>query len=265
MGYTPAPPTRYRQPTLLAVGERPQRVWGDDVSGEVLDTIYVSNETVHLVEFSMEPGAGWRDSEDYKTYFSADVVYYVLRGELVVVDVSTGETKRVPAGAALHVPPETWHHGFNRSDRRLDMVEFIAPTPTMGSTRGFYRDIPLPDEFVYAPADDAEADLSRLTLVPPDRLTWRPDGGLLVAVAVATETLTVGVQRLAAGTWSGRRSHRGGLVLYVLAGAVGIDLDGESHTLGEADGFFLPGGTGYDLHAAGDGEASMLFEIAPPG
>ena len=58
-------------------------VWGDAESGHVTDRVYVSTSALHVLEFELAPGGGFRHSPTNKTVFAADVFYCVLDGTLV--------------------------------------------------------------------------------------------------------------------------------------------------------------------------------------
>src|SRR5436305_3772312 len=86
--YRPVRPT-FDRPTLVRRDEVALQVWGDDESGEVADAIYISNEKIHLMIFTMLPGGGFTHSGEFRTVFDPDELYYVLSGELVMSNPET--------------------------------------------------------------------------------------------------------------------------------------------------------------------------------
>jgi hypothetical protein len=96
--YEPVRPT-FDRPTLIRKSDVALQIWGDDESGEVADAIYVSNEKIHLMIFTMAPGGGFTHSGEFRTVFDADELYYVLQGELVMNNPETGEVHVAPTGA----------------------------------------------------------------------------------------------------------------------------------------------------------------------
>jgi hypothetical protein len=102
--YEPVRPT-FDRPTLIRKSDVALQIWGDDESGEVADAIYVSNEKIHLMIFTMAPGGGFTHSGEFRTVFDADELYYVLQGELVMNNPETGEVHVAPTGAG-----QAWMH-----------------------------------------------------------------------------------------------------------------------------------------------------------
>ncbi|TMK33110.1 MAG: hypothetical protein E6G58_13735, partial [Actinobacteria bacterium] len=51
------------------------KLWGDEESGRVSDRIFVSNEKIQLMVFTMPPGARFGHSEAARTAMAADELY----------------------------------------------------------------------------------------------------------------------------------------------------------------------------------------------
>lgn len=273
-GYRPAPPAVFSAPAHLRRESLPRRVWGDDESGEASDIVYVSNDDVHLVHFTLLPGCGFRDSDAYKTFFAADVVYYVLAGELVLANAQVGEVVRARAGEAVLVRRDTWHHGFNVGLEPARILEFIAPPPRQGTTRGYYRDVPRLECPTYV-RDDEIGDWPGATigssatihLVREERVLWSLEGdeqAVLVGVLVSTEHLSVGVGELRPGAASSLVRRKGGSVLYVLDGVVTVELPGAGQwfAVRPEDAFYVPTGVGHRISNREARHATFVFEIA---
>jgi hypothetical protein len=144
---TPRP--SYSNPTIIRRGDTAHHVWGDAESGLVTDRVYVSSATLHVLEFELEPGGGFRHSETNKTVFAADIVYCVLQGTLVIADPEHGEVQRVEAGEQVLFRRDTWHHGFNPFSETLRVVEFFAPPPSRGTASTYARSQPILSESRY--------------------------------------------------------------------------------------------------------------------
>ena len=78
--YTPSPRPTFPGPAHIPYEAATRHLWGDQVSGEVADWIYVSSDKIHHLVFGLPPGRGFRHSDAYRTVFAADEVLYVLEG-----------------------------------------------------------------------------------------------------------------------------------------------------------------------------------------
>jgi mannose-6-phosphate isomerase-like protein (cupin superfamily) len=109
------------------------KLWGDDISGFVNDWIYVANEKIQQLVFSIPPAARFAHSPEYRTNLGADEIFYVLSGVLALANPMTGEVHRIKAGKAAWFGPDTWHNGFSCGTEELRVLEFFAPPPSTGS------------------------------------------------------------------------------------------------------------------------------------
>ncbi len=106
-----------------------------------------------------------------------------------------------------------------------------------------------------------------------DYLLWELPAageGALIGLYCSTEHLTAGRLHLRPGGRTGVRTHRGDLVLHVLTGPLHVllpDADGPGgprwFELGPGDGFFVPGGRGYEVRKITASELHALFAVAP--
>ena len=94
MTRAPSPRTAFSGPTHIPFDQTIHRMWGDSESGKIPDWIYVSGENIHQMIFKLAPGQAFRHSENYRTYFAADVVYAILKGSIVMMNPETGEAQR---------------------------------------------------------------------------------------------------------------------------------------------------------------------------
>lgn len=275
--YNPVRPS-FDRPTLLRASAVPRQMWGDPVSGEVADAVYVSNEKIHLLVFEMAPGASFTHSASFKTIFDTDEVYYVLGGVLGLNNPETGEVHRVLPGESIFFRRDTWHHGFSLGTESLRVVECIAPPPTTGSTQKYARTQPdletvlrAQDEWLGRwPIASLEArEQFTMTVLRNDDVLWRLEGDDAVPVRIiaSTERMTVGTVHLLPGKRSGVDVHGGDECAYVLDGRVGFRLPeqgGENwFELAPADGFFVPEGVPHQYYNVSGAPATMLFAVAP--
>lgn len=143
----PAPPRQrrstprpvFREPTVIRRGDTAHHVWGDPEAGVVTDRVFVSTDQLHVLEFELPPRAEFRHSGMNPTVFAADVLYFVLEGELLLANPQTGEVARVTAGTGRLFRRDTWHHGFNAADRTVRVLEFFAPPPARGTASDYAR------------------------------------------------------------------------------------------------------------------------------
>ena len=134
---TPRP--TFDAPAVIRRGDTAHHVWGDVESGHVTDRVYVSTSALHVLEYELAPGGGFRHSPANRTVFAADVFYGVLAGTLVIADPEHGEVRVVEAGEGVLFRRDTWHHGFNPSPETLRVLEFFAPPPSKGTASTYAR------------------------------------------------------------------------------------------------------------------------------
>lgn len=276
-----SPRPDYDRATAIPYDQAVLHLWGDAESGYVGDRIYVSSSLIHLIEFSLRPGARFTHSEDNRTIFAADEVLHVVEGEMLLVNPQTGETVVAGSGESVFFRRDTWHHAVNRSpDRPLRVMELFAPPPSTGASSTYARTQPYLSEWRYGddrwlgrwPMDRSERDETRsFHLIGERDLLWRaddPKDDLLVGLICSTEHLTAGRARLLPGQKSTVRSHRGDLALVVLSGEVAVFLPDAADPpswfeLGVGDGFYVPMGARYQCFAHGSGSPEILFGVAP--
>ena len=273
---TPPPGAVPREAAVL-------KLWGDDISGQVNDWIYVSSDKIQQMVFSLAPGGSFGHSRDHRTNLGADEFYYVLGGTLVLANPQTGEVHRLGKGDAIRFGPDTWHHGFNYGRETLRVLEYFAPPPATGSSQLYartkpYLDTPtyVQDEWIGRWPEAAREARARHTqhVIAADDILWRLEGKeyqILVGILLSTDELTAGRIELLPGQRSDTRVHGGDLTGYVLAGQLNLLLPESPgpgpgngwFQMGEDDGFFVPASVPYRYYNMTAEPVQLLFGVAP--
>jgi quercetin dioxygenase-like cupin family protein len=279
MGYTPSPRPAFDGPAHIPFEAATHHLWGDNGSGEVADWIYVSSDKIHQIVFGLLPGRMFRHSEEYRTVFAADEVFYVLSGVLVLCNPETGEVHRAQPGEAIFFRRDTWHHAMNYSTEPLRVLELFAPPPSQGTSGSYARTRP----YLHAPTytqdhwlgrwpmerEAARRTAAMQVLHEPDML-WRLEGHehpTLVGLLAATEHLTVGKVYLLPGQQTDPQTHAGDESLYLLEGTLHIRLPENQglrwFELKPGDGFYIPEGVPHQYYNVSDKPVSLIFAVAP--
>lgn len=277
--YKPSPRPTFDGPTVLRQKDVARHVWGDAVSGEVMDWIYVSSAKIHQLVFGLAPGHSFRHSDEFRTIFAADEVLYVLSGTLVISNPSTGEVHPVEEGEAVFFRRDTWHHAISYGERELRVLELFAPPPAAGASGSYARK----QEYLVDVSYTDDAALRRwpmestairgeqtMQVIRRDDRLWRLEGDtdpVLVGILASTEHLTVATMDLRPGQRTAIQRHPGDKCGYVLDGTVGIrcgaDAGREWLEVGAGDGFYLPADTPHRFYNSSSESAQVLFGVAP--
>ncbi|HEU5432685.1 MAG TPA: cupin domain-containing protein, partial [Thermomicrobiales bacterium] len=229
-GYRASPRPTFDAPTAIPFASVTRHLWGDDESGEVADWIYVSSDKIHQLVFGLRPGGWFRHSNEYRTIFAADIVYYVLAGTLLLANPATGEVRRIGPGEAGFFRRDTWHHAMNHSQEPLRVLELFAPPPATGSSGAYARTQPLltggryiRDDLLgrWPEAEERERTQATIRVIREIDLLWRIEGDAHprpVALLVSTVHLTVGRIALLPGERTDWTRHAGDESLYVTDG-----------------------------------------------
>lgn len=279
MSYAPSPRPTFPGPAHIPYEAAMRHLWGDEISGEVADWIYVSSDMIHQLVFGLQPGAAFRHSDAYRTIFAADEIFYVLSGILVLNNPETGEVHRVLPGEAVFFRRDTWHYGFSYGTEPLRVLEIFAPPPSQGTSGSYARTRPNLEHPRYRQEQwfgqwpmrqaDARRGFTMQVLREPDVL-WHLEGEgrqVLVGILASTEHLTVGKMHLLPGQHTQPHAHGGDESLYLLEGTLNVRLpenDGQRwFELKPGDGFYFPKGTPHQYYNIADRPASMIFGVAP--
>ena len=280
MAYKPSPRPTFSEPTHLRYNEVTRHLWGDPEAGEVADWIYVSSDKIHQLIFGLAPGKAFRHSNEFRTIFGADLVYYVLSGLMVITNPETGEVQRVRPGEAAFFRRDTWHHAFNYSNEPLRVLEFFAPPPSQGTSGAYARTKPLLEQIHYGqdellgqwPMARAQSQQTQtLRVVSEETLLWRLEGEAgnetLVGLLVATEHLTVGKIFLRPGQHTSLHRHGGDESLYLLEGTLNVfcpEREGQQwFELEPQDGFYIPANMPHQYYNITDQPVTLIFGVAP--
>ncbi|MCI0626182.1 MAG: cupin domain-containing protein [Acidobacteria bacterium] len=279
MSYLSSPRPTFTGPAHISYESVTRHLWGDKISGQVADWIYVSSSMIHQLVFCLPPGAAFRHSDSYRTIFAADEVLYVLSGFLVINNPETGEVHRINPGESVFFRRDTWHHGFNCGSEPVRVLEFMAPPPSQGTSGAYARtkpDLATPrstlDQVLGRwpiALSEIEKDFTMRVLRDSDIL-WRLEGRVhraLVGILASTEHLTVGRIDLAAGQQTEIHSHAGDEGLYLSEGEIQLrtpENQGQSwFELKSGDGFYVPKGTPHQYYNVSSKPARVVFGVAP--
>ncbi len=279
MSYTSSPRPSFDNPTQIPYETVTRHLWGDQVSGEVADWIYVSSAKIHQLVFGLPPGGRFRHSEDYRTIFAGDEVYYVLSGILALNNPETGEVQRALPGEAIFFRRDTWHHGYNVSTEPLRVLEFFAPPPMQGTSSAYSRTKPIlqaikstQDEWLGRwPMQRFEREAKiTMRMVRDADFLWRLEGEedrVLVGILIATEHLTVTKVELRPGQHSVVQRHGGDEGLYLLEGNLNVRVpqnDGQKwFELKPGDGFYVPEDALHQYYNISDKPVRFICGVAP--
>jgi mannose-6-phosphate isomerase-like protein (cupin superfamily) len=258
------------------------KLWGDEEAGLVSDRIYVSNEKIQLMVFSMPPGARFGHSEAARTALAADELYYVLNGALVLANPETGEVHRVERGDAISFGRDTWHHGFSHGTEALEVLEFFAPPPATGSSQPYARTRPylsgstyVQDEWLERWTDAADEARAKHTQRPVRDVLWRLEGTddpVLIGIYLSTPELTAGSLDLLPGQRSDALVRGGDEAGYVVSGQMSLFLpDGPDpegpgnawHQIDPGDAWYVPEGVPHRYFNMTNQPVRAVFGVAP--
>jgi quercetin dioxygenase-like cupin family protein len=269
-------------PGAVRASDAVMKLWGDEESGRVSDRIFVSNEKIQLMVFTMPPGARFGHSESARTAMAADELYHVLRGTLVLANPETGEVHRLDTGESLSFGRDTWHHGFNHGTETLEVLEFFAPPPATGSSQAYARTRPyltqatyVQDEWLERWSDAAEEAHAKHTQHLVRDVLWRLEGTadpVLIGIQLSTPELTAGSLEVRPGQRSDAFVRGGDETGYVVSGQMHLFLpDGPEpegpgnawHQIDTGDAWFVPEGVPHRYFNMTDEPVRAVFGVAP--
>ena len=257
----PTPRPEFNEPTHIKRENMVLHTWGDLTSGFVTDRVISSTKQLHVLEFELGPSSGFRHSPINQTIFAADILYFVLEGDLILANPKTGEVELVSEGSGLLFHRETWNHGFSMGRKTTRVLEYFSPPPAMGAASEFSKRQPplLVNKYNYGktvhnwPESQPESKSKSSFLEISDRtsiLSFRDsDPTHLISTLVATEFLHVIKGTIELGHVEDLALVERESVVYVLEGILIIEAvaanNGQISTsvLSKGDAYFLPKGS----------------------
>lgn len=85
--------------------------------------LYASTDKLSSGVFMLPPGARFAPPDVH----DGDEVYYILKGTLTVLNPETGGVNKIHEGEALLIPKDTWHQGYNFTNKEVRILWVIAP------------------------------------------------------------------------------------------------------------------------------------------
>lgn len=254
-------PSYNRAPAFIRNAEARHHFWGDPEAGSVSDRVFLSTDSLHVLEYQLAPGNSFRHSPLNPTVFAADVVYIVVEGRLVLTNPETGEVLPLATGEAVLFRRDTWHHGFNPSPTEsVRVLEFLSPPPSRGTASDYARVQPYLETSRYSDdrwagrwPEQREAQQAARTLLPiteRDYLWSFAEDSVSHLVGTLADTPYLRVVRgtVNPGGLESFRPVENESALYCTAGRLWVDIcdeAGETFTVGTlnvGDVAYLPAG-----------------------
>ncbi len=267
-----SPRPTYAVPTAIPYQNVIKFLWGDEESGHVADWIYASTDLIHMLVYAIPPAGQCLHSNEHRTIFGADVVYFVLDGRLLLANPEKGEIQIANIGDAILFRKDTWHHIFSHSTKQLRVLEFFAPPPATGASRAYAKTKPYLDEIRYT--DDTQLGIwpeqkkeKTLHLRTERDYLWRREGDALIGIVVSTEHLTVATLSILPGGKSTKEIRGGDETLYVLEGVLHVLSESDNNVnwveLNAGDGYYCPRGTLHQYYNYGSDTAKAVIGVSP--
>ncbi|MDA2962679.1 MAG: hypothetical protein O3A27_02845 [Actinomycetota bacterium] len=271
----PTPRPQFRNTTHIKRENMVLHTWGDSVSGFVTDRVISSTKQLHVLEFELAPQGEFRHSSQNQTVFAADVLYFVVAGDLVLANPETGEVVLAKEGTGRLFHRGTWNHGFNPGQKTVRVIEYFSPPPAMGAASEFSRNQPALVENKYQlgknvrnwPEGQAEMEAKASFLEISDKtaiLSFRDSKPThLIATLVATEFLKVVKGIVQTGHKEEFALVEKESVIYLLEGRLEVEFiegtQGQKLILETGDAIFLPKGVKERISAQSSKRAVYLL------
>ena len=120
-GRFPFPPEE-KIPAVIRPDMKAPRVYGH---GDTLITTctHVSTDRIHVCTFTVLPGK-YFDPPDVHV---GDEVYYLLKGNVHMLNPESGEVLAIEEGDFFYIPAGTWHQVYNYGKIEAVFINWIAP------------------------------------------------------------------------------------------------------------------------------------------
>src|SRR5882724_8475461 len=270
-------------PTLVRYAEATRFLWGDKDSGQVADVIYGRNEVIGALMFILRPGAYFKSSNSWKSFFNQNRYYYVLKGELTIQDPETGEVSVARAHEVVHWRGAKWHFGYNFTGEECVVLDWYAPQerppnvtelefgvtkPKFQSEKaGQHEYLGQWPEALATARSKALSEGGVVTLTKSDALHFihGDEHPTRESLFVSTKDMTAGTVDLTAGARSDNRSHPSDKVIFTLSGKLHVYLP-ESYDwfeLNEWDVLYIPANTPHQYWNYTATSSSFAFMVVP--
>ncbi len=268
------------EPVVVRYSDLERRTWGDEEAGRLPDWFYADSVRLNLNIVGMAPNGAVLHSNQNRSFFGADELFYVLEGKMVQANPVTGEVLVINPGEAAFFRKDTWHHQWNYSNHQLRMLEFFQPPPKNGTGGAYARahdNLERPykhgrDELLGRwpmAAEDVAKDQTMWAIRDADVL-WRLEGSVrgrevLVGILASTEHMTVGKMEFLSGQRTSEFVHQGDKVVFLEEGNLHVEFP-ESRRwveLNAWDGCRIPEGTRHSFYNMSHEPARCLFSVAP--
>lgn len=111
-----------RKPLVLRRGEGIPRIYGREPN--CIETrLHLSTDQLHVAEFRLEPGASF----DPPDIHGGDEIYFMLSGEVEILDPDTGRIVTAGKGDFVIIPEGVYHRTYNFSSEQAVILTAFAP------------------------------------------------------------------------------------------------------------------------------------------
>lgn len=252
-------------------------MWGEAGVGEVTDAWYASTGAVHMLVYAMAPGGRFGSTDEIRTVFDADQLYYVLEGMLALANPRTGEVRVIHTGEAAYVGRGVWTHGVACSDGAVRVLELVSPGLQSEEAIAYTRSQPPLGSPIYARTDlhgrwpmTARRSAAPVTIahLRERDLLWRLDGDdrVLTGTWLSTGRATVETVQLLPGQRTDVAPTLAETCVYVLDGRLGARLPESERPwleLDSGDGLHLPPGVPHCFQTFARAKTRFLRLTAP--
>jgi quercetin dioxygenase-like cupin family protein len=266
--------------TLIRFEEATRFLWGDEESGRVSDWVYGSGKRIAAFMFSLRPGAYFRHSRQFKTYYEQQRLYYVYQGQITIHNPESGQVAEAQQGQAIFWQGQKWHYGYNFGDSETLILEAVVPPETAPEVTLSNHKPELKDGVNGRydllgnwPAQMKEAQKEAIRageMITLDRqdslhLIGGRKSPYQVSLFVSTDELSAGTIELGIGKMCEDETHPGDEALVVTSGRLNVYLP-RSHDwfeLHPKDSLFIPEGVAHQYCNMSDERLAFFFAVAP--
>jgi gentisate 1,2-dioxygenase len=111
-----------KKPHILREGDAIKRIYGQEPNS-IETFLHLSTDQLHVAEFHLEPGATF----DPPDIHGGDEIYYMISGEVEVLDPDSGRIVTARAGDFVVIPEGVFHRTYNFSSEPAVILTGFAP------------------------------------------------------------------------------------------------------------------------------------------